>query len=315
MRIVHDISELERGRPAIITIGSFDGVHRGHQYLIRNVVDRARTLDFDSVVMTFDPRPVVVLRPGSLQLTGAEEKARVIGAVGPDVLIVMPFSRETSQVPAQEFLGRLLEHVNMAELWTGSDFAFGHNRQGTVDFLIAAGQATGFAVHVVARRQLHGEQLSSTRARELVAAGDVRTAAIVLGHYATVAGRVVHGAHRGRELGYPTANVEPPPYQMLPPTGIYAGHLHVDGNPLPAAISVGTNPTFGGSEVGVEAYVLDFSGDLYGQQVLVDFVERIREEQTFASVEELLAEMERDVESVRGILQDAVEPGELLLPQ
>jgi riboflavin kinase / FMN adenylyltransferase len=313
--MVRDVSELERGRPAVVTIGSFDGVHRGHQYLIRSVVDRARSLDFDSVVITFDPRPVVVLRPGSVQLTGVEEKARVIGAIGPTVLIAMPFTRETSQVPAHEFLGRLLEHVNVAEMWTGADFVFGHNRQGNVDFLISAGQTTGFAVHVVARLQLSGEPLSSTRARELVAAGDVSAAAVMLGHYVVVGGRVVHGAHRGRGLGYPTANVEPPAFQMIPATGIYAGYLRVDGQQLPAAISVGTNPTFGEGDVSVEAYVLDFEADLYGREVLVEFVDRIRSERTFASVDELVAEMARDVEAVRGVLSDAVEPGELLLSQ
>jgi riboflavin kinase/FMN adenylyltransferase len=314
MRVVQDVSELQRGRPVVLTIGAFDGVHRGHQYLIRSVVERARALDFDAMVLTFDPRPVVVLRPGNQQLTDGAEKARVVGAIGPDVLIVLPFTRETSQVSAHEFIGRLLDHINIAELWTGADFAFGHNREGTVEFLIRAGQARGFAVHVVARQSLEGEPMSSTRARELVVTGDMRGAAGVLGHYAGITGTVAHGEHRGSELGYPTANVQSPATQIIPATGIYAGYLRVDGERFPAAISVGTNPTFGGESLTVEAYILDFDGDLYGRSVAVDFVEKVRDERTFDSVDALLAEMARDVGRVRTILASTVEPGELLFP-
>jgi riboflavin kinase/FMN adenylyltransferase len=313
MQTVNDLAELQRGTPTLLTIGAFDGVHRGHQYLIREIVDRARHMGFDSMVITFDPRPQVVLRPGSLQLTDGAEKERIISAIGPNVLVILPFTRELAQVPAGDFIRTLLDHVNVAEVWIGADFAFGHNREGNVDFLIGAGQHSGFGVHVVARQQFLGESISSTRIRELVRQGDVRRAAILLGHYVSLSGTVVSGSGRGAGLGFPTANVQPPPDQLLPGTGIYAAYLRNGSQGFPAAVSVGYNVTFGGQDIVVEAHVLDFVGDLRQERVGLDFVARVRDEQRFDSVEDLVAEMHRDVHQVREILETAEEPGELLL--
>jgi riboflavin kinase/FMN adenylyltransferase len=313
MHVVSDLEALERGRPTIVTIGSFDGVHRGHQYLIRQVVDRARACDYDSMVLTFDPRPEVILRPGSLQLTDAVEKARLIAALGPTVLAILPFSRDLAQVRAAEFLAAILDHVNLAEIWVGADFAFGHKREGTVDFLIRSGQTVGFAVHIVSRQPLDGIPISSTGVRELIEAGNVGEAARFLGHYVGFGGTVTRGFGRGAKLGFPTANVQHSPYQLLPALGIYAGYLRVDGQRLPAAISVGYNVQFDGETVTVEAYVLDFSGDLSNREVGVEFVARIRDEQKFDTVDDLLGEMQRDVEKTRSILGQSEEPGELLL--
>lgn len=309
MRVVTDLAMLQRDRPTVLTIGAFDGVHRGHQFLIRQVVERARALDGASMVLTFDPRPLVVLRPGSLELTDGPEKERIIATIGPDTLAILPFTRELAQVPAPDFLQSVLDHVDLAELWIGADFAFGHNREGNVDFLIRSGGELGFAVHIVARERLDGVPISSTSIRELVAAGDMEGASRLLGHYVTVGGRVVSGFGRGVELGFPTANVEPRPAQLLPATGIYAAYLRWEGQRLPAALSVGYNVVFGGDRISVEAYVLDFAGDLRGASVGLDFVARIRPERNFDSVEALVAEMHRDVEKVRGILtSDAGRP-------
>jgi riboflavin kinase/FMN adenylyltransferase len=313
MRIVHDLAELERAEPTVLTIGAFDGVHRGHQFLIRQVVARARHLGARSMVLTFDPRPQVVLRPGSVQLTDGPAKARIMAALGVDVLTVLPFSRALSEMPAGQFLVSILDHVNLIEVWVGADFAFGHNREGNVDFLIRTGQHSGFAVHVVARQALDREPISSTRARELVGGGDVAAAARVLGHFPSVGGVVTRGAGRGVTLGYPTANLEVPQTQLIPTTGIYAGYLRVDGERMPAAISVGRNLTFGGGDVVVEAYVLDFEGDLRGRSVHLDFVARLRDELRFDGADELVAQMDRDVEETRVLLARAEEPGELLL--
>jgi riboflavin kinase/FMN adenylyltransferase len=312
VRVVSDLGALERGRPAILTIGAFDGVHRGHQYLIREVVDRAHRRDYDAVIVTFDPRPQVVLRPGSKQLTGRREKARIIGALGADVVVMLPFSRELAQVPASQFLLSMLEHINLAEIWVGGDFAFGHNREGTVDFLIRSGQHSGFAVHVVSRQPFEGIPLSSTAVRTLLDGGEVEAAARLLGHYFRVPGTVVRGAGRGRELGFPTANLATEGTQHLPGTGIYAGYLEAGGVRRPAAISVGYNPQFEGRELSVEAHVLDYEGDLYGQVVCLDFVARVRDERRFASVEALVEEIGRDVEAVRRVMSEAEEPGELV---
>jgi riboflavin kinase/FMN adenylyltransferase len=314
MEVVSDLAQLERARPAILTIGAFDGVHRGHQYLIRQVVDRARRLDCESVVITFDPRPQVVLRPGSTQLTGPIEKARIIGALGTDRLVILPFTRETAAISAGNFLVSILEHVNVSEIWIGADFAFGNRREGNVDFLIRSGQRSGFGVHVVPRKRLGTLEISSTAIRELVESGDVAGASVLLGHYPRINGVVVRGAGRGAGLGFPTANVSFPEAQVLPGTGIYAGRLLVDEQILDAAISVGYNVQFDGKEISVEAYALDFEGDLRGREVGLDFVERIRGEARFESVDALVAQMGRDVAEARRILAETHEPGELILP-
>ncbi|MDQ2742760.1 MAG: bifunctional riboflavin kinase/FAD synthetase [Chloroflexota bacterium] len=314
MQVVTDLAALERGRPAILTIGAFDGVHRGHQYLIRQVVDRARRLEYDSVVVTFDPRPSVVLRPGSMQLTDGAEKARIISALGPRTMVILPFSPELAAIPAGQFLVSILDHVNLAEIWVGADFAFGHKREGNVDFLIRSGQNSGFAVHVVARQSLGGHAISSTAIRQDVTEGDISTAARLLGHYLRLAGTVVRGAGRGHDLGFPTANLRLPPAQLLPGAGIYAANLHALGSTYSAAVSVGYNVQFDGQEIVVEAHALDFSGDLRGQPVALDLVARLRDEQRFPNVDALVEAMGKDVAQTRLILAGAEEPGELILP-
>lgn len=313
MRVVDRFEELDRGRPVVLSIGAFDGVHRGHQYLIRQVVTRARAIDAASTVVTFDPRPQVVLQPGEDQLTDGTAKERIVAALGVDTLVVMPFSRDTAQIPAGQFLVHMLDHVNLAEIWLGADFAFGYKRGGNVDFLIRAGQHSGFAVHVVPRQGLAGGTVSSTRIRELVGEGKVEEAAILLGHYASLRGHVVRGAGRGLDLGFPTANIDPVKFQLVPATGIYAGYLRLDDRRLPAAISVGYNPVFGGDHLVVEAYILDFEGDLREQAVALDFVARLRDEQNFSSVDALVAQMHRDVANARLMLEGSEEPGEIML--
>jgi len=313
MHVVNQVEQLERGQPTVLTIGAFDGVHRGHQYLIRQVVNRARSIDAASMVLTFDPRPQVILRPDNYQLTDSVAKERIISALGVDTLVVMPFSQETTQIPAGQFLVSILDHVNVTEIWLGADFAFGHKRGGDVDFLIRAGQNSGFAVHVVARQGLAGGAVSSTRARELVAEGKVAEAAVLLGHYPSMRGQVVRGAGRGKDLGFPTANVDPMPFQLVPGIGVYAGYLRADSGSHQAAISVGYNVVFGGQDIVVEAHVLDFDGDLRGIDVALDFVVRLRGEQNFERVEDLVAQMHLDVAQVRSTLAESEEPGEIML--
>jgi riboflavin kinase / FMN adenylyltransferase len=313
MHVVAQVEQLERGKPTVLTIGAFDGVHRGHQYLIRQVVNRARSIDATSMVVTFDPRPQVILRPGENQLTDGMAKERIFSALGVDTLVIMPFSQETMQIPAGQFLVSILDHVNLTEIWLGADFVFGHKRGGNVDFLIRAGQHSGFAVHVVARQALAGGAVSSTRARALVTEGKVMEAALLLGHYPSLRGQVVRGAGRGKDLGFPTANVEPVPFQLVPGTGVYAGYLRTAGDRLPAAISVGYNLMFGGRNIVVEAYVLDFDGDLRGADVALDFVKRLRGELNFERVEDLIAQMHVDVAEIGSILACSEEPGEIIL--
>lgn len=314
MRTVASLAELERGRPAVLTIGAFDGVHRGHQFLIRQVVERARRLDYDSVLISFNPRPEILFRPGNLQLTAGAAKARIISALGADTLVMIPFTREFSEIPAGQFLLSILEHVNLSEMWVGADFAFGHRRGGNVDMLIRSGQQSGFAVHVVPRQPLDGVSISSSLVRDLIGAGDVAQASRYLGHWYAWEGLVVHGDRRGRELGFPTANLEPPPHQLVPDTGVYAGYVRFDGQRLPAAISVGYNVQFHGTTLKVEAYILDWDGDIYDRVIGIEFVDRVREERQFESVDALISEMKHDCEQVRELLSQADEPGELIMP-
>jgi len=313
VRLVHELATLKRGAPTILTIGAFDGVHRGHQFLIQQVVDRARELQCESMVITFDPRPSVVLRADQSQLTNGLAKARMITALGIDVLVLLPFTPDFASLSAGEFLASILEHIHLVEIWTGADFAFGHKREGNVQFLSSAGRDAGFEVHVVGRQQFGPESISSSAVRKLVSVGEVARAAQILGHYFGFDGFVVAGFGRGKELGFPTANVRPPSHQQLPATGIYAGYLGFKGRRLGAAISVGYNVVFGGTAIVVEAYVLDFTGDLRDAEVRLDFVDRIRPERDFASVSALISEMHRDVEEVRRILATATAPSDLTL--
>jgi len=313
VRLVHDLAALNREAPTILTIGAFDGVHRGHQFLIQRVVDRARQLRCQSMVITFDPRPSVVLRAGQSQLTNGLAKSRIIAGLGIDALVTVSFTSELASLSAGEFLASILEHVHLVEIWTGADFAFGYKREGDVHFLERAGLDAGFQVQVVGRQLFGTESISSTAVRKLVAVGDVARAAKMLGHYPGFGGPVVAGFGRGKELGFPTANVLPPIYQQLPAIGIYAAYLGADGRRRKAAISVGYNVVFEGTAIAVEAYVLDFTGDLRDTEVQLEFVDRIRAERDFESVSALIAEMHRDVEKVRYILANAGEPGKLTL--
>jgi riboflavin kinase/FMN adenylyltransferase len=315
VRTVADLSELERGRPAVLTIGAFDGVHRGHQFLIRQVVERARRLDYTSAVISFDPRPEVLFRPDNTELTDGPAKARIISALGVDTLVMIPFTRAFSEIPAGQFLVSILEHINLAEMWVGADFAFGHKRGGNVEMLIRSGEQSGFAVHIVPRQPLDGTAISSSLVRDLVSAGDVARAAGFLGHWFAWEGLVVHGDRRGRELGFPTANLEPPPHQLVPATGVYAGYVRFDGQRLPAAISVGYNVHFHGTALKVEAHILDWDGDIYDRVIGIEFVDRVREEREFESLDALIAEMKNDCGQVKTLLASAREPGELIMPE
>src|SRR5579884_1486413 len=298
MRTVNHLTDLQKGPPVILTIGAFDGVHRGHQWLISQIVDRAHRLGYESLVITFNPRPEVLFRSGSKQISGSEEKTRLLADLGVDTTVLIPFTRQVASVPAGEFLDTLLAHVNLAEIWVGADFAFGHNRQGTVDFLKERGRENGFGVNVVTRQALDRVPISSTIIREMIASGDVAEATAFLGHLFSVKGEVVFGHQRGAGLGFPTANLLLPPEQLLPATGIYAGYVRIDGRKHPAAIYVGASPVFGGEQVIVEAFLLDFEGELRGQEVGVDFVARVREDRSFSSVDALVEQMRLDVARV-----------------
>ncbi len=299
----------------VVTVGMYDGVHRGHQQLIGTAVARARALGRPCVLVTFDPHPSEVVRPGSHPaiLTSLDRKAELVAGLGVDGMCVVPFTAAFSRLTPEEFAhGVLVEDLHAAAVVVGENFSYGHKAAGNVATLTQEGRRFGFAVEgipLAGDSSADGEvTISSTYIRACVAAGDMESAARALGRPHRVDGVVVRGDRRGRELGYPTANVESPPYTAIPADGVYAGAL-VTRDPsgatldsAPAAISVGTNPTFQGSRRTVEAHVLDFSGDLYGEHVGVEFVSRLRPMTSFPDVDALVAAMAHDVADTRAVL-------------
>ncbi|HEX5569370.1 MAG TPA: bifunctional riboflavin kinase/FAD synthetase [Streptomyces sp.] len=307
-RGLEDIPE-DWGR-SVVTIGSYDGVHRGHQLIIGRAVERARELGLPAVVVTFDPHPSEVVRPGSHPplLAPHHRRAELMAELGVDAVLVLPFTAEFSRLSPAEFVVKVLvDKLHARALVEGPNFRFGHRATGTVETLAELGKTYDYDVTVidlfVRGAAGGGEPFSSTLVRRLVAEGDVVGAAEVLGRPHRVEGVVVRGARRGRELGYPTANVETLPHTAIPADGVYTGWLVVDGESLPAAISVGTNPQFDGTERTVEAYAIDRDDlDLYGLHVAVEFLARIREQRKFATLEGLLERMAEDVRVAKGLL-------------
>lgn len=292
----------------VVTVGVFDGVHRGHQQIVGRAVDLAQTLHVPSVVVTFDPHPAEVVRPGSHPplLTSQRYRADLLERLGVDVVCVLPFTREFSRLAPDAFVHEVLvESLHASAVVVGDNFRYGVKAAGDVAALTAAGRRFGFVVEGVHLVGSPETTWSSTYVRSCVQAGDVEQAARVLGREHRVDGVVVRGDQRGRELGYPTANLQPLPWSAVPADGVYAGHLVRGAAALPAAISIGTNPTFEGLDRRVEAYVLDFSGDLYGEQVGVSFSARLRDTLRFDGVDELVAQMARDVARTRELTHPA----------
>ncbi|MFJ9034199.1 bifunctional riboflavin kinase/FAD synthetase [Streptomyces sp. NPDC102274] len=295
----------------VVTIGSYDGVHRGHQLIIGRAVERARELGVQSVVVTFDPHPSEVVRPGSHPplLAPHHRRAELMADLGVDALLILPFTVEFSKLSPADFIVKVLvDKLHARAVIEGPNFRFGHKAAGNVAVLADLGVTYDYEVEVV---DLYvtgdaggGEPFSSTLTRGLVAEGDVAGAAEILGRPHRVEGVVVRGAQRGRELGFPTANVETLPHTAIPADGVYAGWLTADGERMPAAISVGTNPQFEGTERTVEAYAIDRVGlDLYGLHVTVDFLSYVRGQRKFESIEALLEAITDDVKRSRALTE------------
>jgi riboflavin kinase/FMN adenylyltransferase len=289
----------------VVTIGVFDGVHRGHQLIIGRAVELARDLGVPSVVLTFDPHPIEVIRPGSHppMLTGPKHKADLVEELGVDVFCVLPFTVDFMRLTAAEFVHAVLvERLHTSAVVVGENFRYGHDGAGTVETLTADGRRFGFSVEPFPLQGTPDRTWSSTYVRSCVAAGDMLSAAEALGREHRVDGIIVRGDGRGREIGFPTANLEPLPWSAIPADGIYAGHLVRGKERLQAAISIGTNPTFQGDERRVEAYVLDFDGDLYGEHIGLTFTQRLRDTVRFDTVDALVEQMYLDVARTRELL-------------
>ncbi len=298
--------------PSVVTIGVFDGVHLGHQRIVGRAAEIAARLGLPVVVVTFDPHPDEVVRPGSHPpfLSSARRRAELLAGLGVRAVCVLPFTREFSELGPDEFVRAVLvDRLHAARVVVGEDFRFGYRAAGDVALLAKLGEKYDFTAEGVPLLADDGVRISSSRIRERLDAGDVASAARDLGRPHRVEGVVVRGRHRGRALGFPTANLETLPHTAIPADGVYAGWLlRLDraGRELerwPAAISVGTNPTFDGTERSVEAYALDRDDlDLYGEHVAMDFTARLRGMVRFDSVDELVAQMHRDVDAARALL-------------
>jgi riboflavin kinase/FMN adenylyltransferase len=321
MQILTDLSQVIP-QPSCLTIGFFDGVHRGHRYLIDQASTTARQEGLRAVLLTFYPHPSVVLRGAEpFYLSTREEKIALLSGLDLDLIVIQPFTPGLAQTRANQFVDRLIEQIGMVELWVGPDFALGYRREGDIPFLCQMGDERGFAVNVVNRLQLDGSPISSSRIRQALRQGDVTLAARYLGRPYCLQGAVVIGAQRGRSLGFPTANVEMPMERAIPANGVYAAWARLRTEPARsssesalrerlederhrAVVNIGTRPTFDSGPRTVEAHLLDFDRNIYGQRLTLDFVTRLRPEQRFNGVKALVAQISRDIERARRLLHD-----------
>jgi riboflavin kinase/FMN adenylyltransferase len=308
MRVFRALGDVPDGfGPSAVTVGKFDGVHAGHRAVIAELESIAAERDIASVVVTFDRHPLSVLAPAACPpaLVGVDQKLRLLDETGLDATLLLRFDRALADLPAEDFVRRIIvERLGARVMLVGSDFRFGAKGRGDVALLERMGADLGFEVRLIPDvRPEAGRRVSSTWIRELLAEGDVAHAARLLGHAPMVRGVVVHGAQRGRELGFPTANLSPESEGLIPADGVYAGWLRDGAERYPAAISVGNNPTFEGvPQKQVEAYVIDRELDLYDRLVEVSFVERIRGMVAFSGIEPLIEQIAADVAVARDVL-------------
>lgn len=308
MKVIYGLEAFPTQRvPVVLCLGTFDGVHRGHRVLIEQALGRARDLAGRCVVLTFDPHPVRVISPPPVPvlLTTIPERLDLLAGLGVDLAIVVPFTESVRHQPAEGWIRALTAATAMRAVFCGPDYRFGHDRQGTAELLRGYGEREGVEVHTVPAVKVGETVVSSTAIRHLVRAGEMVEAARLLGRWYAVHGEVVRGDGRGVGLGFPTANVLPPEDKVLPATGIYATFVHTAERAVGAATSVGTRPTFGGRDIVVEAHLLDFDGTLYGETIGIHFVQRLRDELVFPSVDPLIAQMQEDVATTRRILAAA----------
>ena len=308
MDIVERLSDArkeENARGAVVAVGTFDGVHIGHQALIARAVSQARTMGASCALFTFQNHPLSVLAPERVPpaLSSREERRGLFAALGVDLAIAERFTQELAALSAEAFLARLMESLAPRAIVVGENFSFGAGGRGTPDFLAAQGERWGFRVENMPLLSAAGGVVSSTRIRALLAAGDVRLAGTLLGRPFALSGVVAHGDERGRTLGFPTANLLPSASLACPANGVYAVRVEREtGGTQIGVANVGSNPTFGGKERRVEAHLFDFSGDLYGERLTVRFVERLRGEKKFPSAAALVGQLREDEKKARSIL-------------
>ncbi len=302
----YDLSNIHLLKSSVLTIGAFDGVHRGHQHLIRRLVKEAHAQDYLAVVMTFFPHPDVVLQEVKPRyyLTTPEQRADYLFELGVDCVVTHPFDMDVRQMRAVEFVDLLVRHLKLKRLWVGEGFALGYKREGNIDYLTTQGEVKGFTVDVIDMvRTDDDNRVSSTLIRQAIERGDVEQAREWLGRGYALAGEVIHGKKRGRSIGYPTANTQIWEQQIITANGVYAGWAYLGEERFMAMTNVGLSPTFNNKEVTVEAHLLDFDRDIYGQTLTITFEKYLRPEMKFNGLDALIAQIGKDVEVGRAFLQ------------
>lgn len=307
MRIVYDLNELtEPLMNPVLTIGNFDGVHRGHLALFDKVIERAKAINGQSVVMTFDPHPIKVMSPGNGPplITPIEQKLELISNTGVDVILCLAFTPEFASMSAKDFVQSILmDRLGVKEIVVGYDYTFGHMRQGDVSFLRKMGDKLGLRVHVTGPIHLDDSIVSSTSIREFVQQGNLVDAKRFLGRDYQISGTVVKGKGRGgRLLGFPTANLKPVD-ELIPRRGVYAVTVRVDDKNYCGVANIGYNPTFGDDALSVETHLLDFSENIVGRKIKIRFIQRLRDEMTFGDAKELSDRISQDIEQARKLTQ------------
>jgi len=305
MKVIRDLKEYpESLRNTVATLGNFDGVHKGHQKIFQALLDEAASCSAQALVVTFFPHPLKVLAPlrAPKAITTLEERLRLVQACGIPLVLCLPFTPDLARVSPQDFVREtLVGALGVRKILVGEDFRFGRDRQGDIGLLRAMGKELGFGVRKIRPLRLDGEQVSSTRIRQLIQEGCVRESARLLGRYYGFEGTVVRGEGRGRTLGIPTANLETPS-ELLPPKGVYAVMVRLGDRRLPGVANLGTKPTFSGRAFTIEVHLLDFDEDLYGQSLRMEFVDRLRDERRFETVQGLVEQMARDLQEARARL-------------
>jgi riboflavin kinase/FMN adenylyltransferase len=298
MTHIINLSNVNLMRPSVVTIGIFDGVHRGHQHLIRRLVTTAHASSRLAVVLTFFPHPDVYFRryEGRYYLMTSEQRAQYLLELGVDYVITHPFNDETRQIRASDFVDRLLHYLRMDELWVGEDFAMGYKREGDVDFLSVQAREKNFSLQVIDMLQTEDEteRISSTLIREALAEANVEQVRLWQGRSFAVSGEVVHGMKRGRTLGFPTANIDVWNQQALPANGVYTGWAYLGDERFMAMTNVGIVPMFNNKEITVEAHLLDFDRDIYGEILTITFEKFLRPEMKFESLDGLIEQIHKD---------------------
>ena len=312
MEIEQELANIGPQGETLLTIGVFDGVHAGHRYLLETLQQQAAEKNLLSGVVTFNPHPQSVLHPRNqlLWLSDPEDRVKSLQKLGINLVAALTFTPEVAQLSAHEFMSLVKKHLRMRSIMVGPDFTLGRGQEGNIQLLRALGREMKFSVEVIPPYTINGEVVSSTLIRQALAQGDMEKVRRLMGHYFKIGGKIIASDRRGRILGFPTANLDIKLQQALPGNGIYATITQVDDKQFPSATNIGTRPTFGEGEKNVETHLLNYKGDLYGKEIRVEFMQKLRDEQRFPSSEELKAQIRKDILEVEAILGFGVNSAE-----